>query len=570
MINRRIAEILNEIADLLEIQEVEFKPRAYRRAAQTIESYSKDLAEIYKTGGRKALDEIPGVGKSIAEKAEEIIKTGKLAYLEKLRRKVQIKDEVMHVEGVGPKTAKQLYKKLGITTIKDLERAARKQKIRRLKGLGKKTEETILENIGFAKAGQGRMLIHAAMQDARDLIEGLKSRAEVKTVRIAGSLRRHKETIGDIDILCVSARPEMTMDFFTKLDEVKKIIAKGRTKSSVLLADGAHVDLRIVEQRSLGAALQYFTGSKAHNIETRRIAQEKRYKLNEYGLFRGKEQVAGKTEEEIYKKLGLQYVPPELREMEGELEAAKKKKIPALIERGDIRGDLQMHTKRSDGQASAEEMIRAAKALGHRYICITDHAGMLRIAHGMRGPELASYRKAVEKAAKKVGGIRVFVGAEVDIGKDGKPAIADKYLKDLDIVLGSIHSAFRQGKKTMTDRIIAAMRNDHIDIIAHPTGRRIGKRQGYDLDWKNIFKTSTDTKTLLEINGQPERLDLCGPMVRAAIEAGCTLSMGTDAHNTPSLAFIDYAVGQARRGWAAKKDIINTRSVKQVERFFGV
>ncbi len=570
MINERIAQVLNEIADLLEIQEVEFKPRAYRRAAQTIESYSKDLAEIYKKGGRQALDAIPGVGESIAKKAEEIIKTGRLTYLEELRKKVQIKDEVMHVEGVGPKTAKLLYKKLGIRTIKDLERAARRQKISKVKGFGEKTEEAILENISFAKAGKGRMLIHTAMQDARGIIDGLRTCSEVKTVSLAGSLRRHQETIGDVDLLCVSKNPEKTMDFFTTLDEVRKIIAKGRTKSSVLLADGAHVDLRIVDHRSLGAALQYFTGSKAHNIATRKIAQDKGYKLNEYGLFKGETQVAGKTEEEIYRMLGLQYVPPELREMEGELEAARKGGIPALVERGDIKGDFQMHTKHSDGQASAEEMIRAAKELGHMYICITDHAGMLRIAHGMGGPELAAYRREIKKAAKKVGGIRVFVGAEVDIGKDGRLAIQDKYLKDLDIVIASVHSAFRQDKKVMTERIITAMHNEHVCIIAHPTGRQINKRQGYDLDWKKVFKASADTGTLLEINGQPERLDLSGPMVRAAIEAGCILSMGTDAHNTPSLHFIDYAVGQARRGWATKKDIINTRSVKQIERFFGI
>lgn len=570
MINTLIAEILNEIADLLEIEEVEFKPRAYRRAAQTIESYPEDLADVYKKGGRKALDAIPGVGKGIAEKTEEIIKTGKLAYLEKLRKKIPIKDEVLHVEGIGPKTAKQLYKKLGITTIKDLERAARSQKIRKLKGIGKKTEETILENIGFAKAGKGRMLIHTAMQDALHLTGGLRNRPEVKTVSIAGSLRRHKETIGDIDLLCVSAKPERTMDFFTKLDEVKKVIAKGRTKTSVLLADGAHVDLRIVEEKSFGAALQYFTGSKAHNIETRKIAQEKGYKLNEYGLFANEKRIAGRTEEEIYKKLGLQYVPPELREMEGELDAARKNKIPKLIERGNVRGDLQMHTTQSDGQATVEEMVRAAKSLGHDYICITDHAGMLRIAHGMKGPELAAYRRTIEKAAKSVGGIRVFAGAEVDIEKDGKLAVEDRYLKDLDMVIASVHSAFRQDKKVMTERIITAMHNEHVCIIAHPTGRQINKRQGYDLDWKKVFKASADTGTLLEINGQPERLDLSGPMVRAAIEAGCILSIGTDAHNTPSLHFIDYAVGQARRGWATKKDIINTRSVKQIERFFGI
>lgn len=570
MINKLIADILYEIADLLEIQDILFKPHAYRRAARMVESYSSDLRIVYKEGGKKAIDAIPGVGESITEKIEEIIRSGKLKYLVDLRKKVPIKRGVLRVEGIGPKTAKVLYKKLGVKSLKDLEAAARKGKIKRLAGMGKRTEEEILKNIGFAKKKGGRMRIDSAMRNAKHIIDDLKRARVVTRIEIAGSLRRQKETIGDVDLLCTSKNPKATADAFTKFDYVKRVMAKGRTKSSIRLDDGTNVDLRIVSPASFGAAMQYFTGSKGHNIATRKIAIKKGFKLNEYGLFRGSRQVCGKTEQEIYRKLGLQYIPPELREMQGEFDVAAKKKIPTLIERSDIKGDLQMHSTHSDGTASIVEMARAAKKLGHKYICMTDHAGILQIAHAMKGPQLAAYQKAVRKANRQVSGIHIFCGAEVDIDKDGKLAIADKYLKRLDIVLGSIHTGFRGARAKMTTRIIAAMENEHVDIIAHPSGREINKRQGYELNWQKIFDAAKRTETLLEINAHPRRLDLNGARIKEAIEAGCMLSMGTDAHSPDTLRFIDFGVGQARRGWAQKKDVINTRSVKQIEKFFGI
>lgn len=567
MKNKEVAEMLNEIADILELQEVEFKPRAYQRAAMAVESLSEDIETVAK---EDRLEDIPGVGKSIAETIKEFVKTGKLKYLVKLRKQTPIKiEELSHVEGMGPKSIQKLYKKLKIKDLKSLEKAAKAGKIRKLKGFGETGEQNILRAISFSKISKGRMLLGVAWPIAQEIVGQLKKLKEVQRIDIAGSLRRKKETIGDLDILIVSQHPKKVIEAFTSLDSVSRVGAKGGTKASVKLDSGLQVDLRVLPEQSYGAAMQYFTGDKTHNIATRKIAIKKGYKLSEYGLFKGKKIIAAKTEEEIYKKLGLRYIPPELRRDEGEIEAAAKNKLPSLLQLKDIQGDLHMHTTASDGTYSIEEMAKAAKKLGRKYIAITDHSGFLKIAGGLTGPQLLRHKEKIKKINRKIGGITILSGTEVDIKSDGTPAIADKYLKQLDVVVGSVHSSFKMNKGGMTKRLLTAISNKHIDIIGHPTGRLIQKREAYTFDTEKVFKAAADTKTCLEINSYIDRLDLKNGMIKDAIGKGCTLVIDTDSHSTEHLRFTEFGVYMARRGWAEKKHILNTQPVNKILEWFG-
>ena len=566
MKNKQVAEILNEIADILELEDVQFKPRAYRRAALGVESLPEDIAMVAKKG---KLENIPGIGKSIAETITEFCKTGKVKYLEKLRKKTPIKvGELSHIEGVGPKTIKKLYQKFKVKNVKELQKIAKEGKIAKLKGFGETIEENILRGIKISKKSKGRMILGFAWPIAEGIIKELKKSRDVKRVDVAGSLRRKKETVGDIDILVASPAPKKVIELFTKLKPVTRVLVKGSTKASVKMESDVQVDIRVIPENIYGAALQYFTGNKIHNIKTRQIAIKKGYKLSEYGLFKGKKIIAAKTEEEIYKKLGLQYIPPEIRRDQSELETAAKNNIPQFIRVKDLQGDLHMHTTASDGGNSIEEMAKAAKQLGRKYIAITDHSGYLKIAGGMTGPQLLKHKEKIKKINKKIPGITILAGTEVDIDKDGKPAIADKYLKELDLVIASIHSGFRGTKKHMTDRLLTAIHNDHVDIIGHPTGRLIKRREPYDFDIDKVFKAAKDTKTCLEIDAYPERLDLRDSLVREAIEKGCKLTIGTDAHSTEHLDFLKFGVFTARRGWAQKKHVLNTQPLNKVLDWF--
>jgi DNA polymerase (family X) len=555
MKNRAVAEILYEIADILEIKGVEFKPYAYRRAAQNIESLPQDIEDVYKDG---KLQELPGIGKAIAEKISEIIETGSSTSLEDLKKSVPIDLELLNIGGLGPKKIMILYKTLKIKNVSDLEKAATAGKIRKLRGFGERTEQEILKNIDF-KRKNVRILLGEASPVAENIVDILKKSGLVTRAISAGSIRRMKETIGDIDILVVSKSPVKVMDFFTKMKDVQKVLVKGDTKSSIVLNNGIQADIRVVNEKSFGSALMYFTGSKEHNIALRKIAIHKKMKLSEYGLFSGSKQVSGRTEEEVYHKLGLHYVEPEMRENTGEVAASQNNKLPELISYNDIRGDLQMHTNWSDGQNTIEEMAAAAKLLGYEYICITDHAGSLAIAHGLDEKRLL--KQAEEIVKLDINGIKILQGVEVNIKDNGTLDISDSVLKKLDVVVAGVHSRFKQDN---TEQIMKAMENENVDIIVHPTGRVINQRKEYGIDIHKIIDKSKETGTVLEIDAQPNRLDLNDVNARIAIENGCKLVINTDAHAVEQLENMKYGLGVARRAWAQKKDVINTNNLDKM------
>lgn len=563
--NLEIAKILNEIADILEMKEVEFKPRAYRRAARTIKSLSRPIEEIQEEG---KLEELTGVGVSIASKITEIITTGTSKYYEKLKTEVPVDIETLtSIEGMGPKTVEMLYTNLGIKTLEDLEKAAKNHKIREIKGLGPKTEENILEHINLAKRNQERMLLGLALPVA----EGIKNQLEneldvIKKISVAGSVRRMKPTIGDIDVLVFSSDPGKVADYFIKMADVQEVLGKGKTKVSVILANGLQVDLRLVGEESFGSALLYFTGSKDHNIALRKIALKKEYKLSEYGLFKDDTQLAGKTEHDVYDKLCLQFIPPELRENRGEIEAAQDGNLPRLIGYNDVRGDLQCHTKWSDGSQSIEEMAKAALELNYDYLCITDHYGDLKIAGALDDRQLREEVKEIDRINRKLGEIEILKGAEIDIQPDGSLNVNETLLEELDIVIASVHSNFNQTKEEMTHRIIQAMENKYVSIIAHPTGKKINKKPPVQLDLNSIFDASKETGTLLEINSSPERLDLDDTTSKAAVTAGCRIVIDTDAHTTSDFNHMQLGIAMARRGWIQKKDVANTSNLKQLRK----
>ena len=565
MKNLEVARILYEIADILELQDVKFKPAAYRRAARNIENLPEDIEEVYKNG---KLENIPGVGKNISKKIAEYLKTGKLKYYEKLKKKSPAHiEELLNISGIGPKLAKRLYKELKIKNIEDLKKAIKEHKLEKLERMGTKAEENILR--GIENVQTKRMLLGLALPTALEIEKRLNNLKEVETASLAGSIARRKETIGDIDILVCSTKPEIVMNFFTKMSDVKNILASGETKSSVVLKNGIQIDLRIVPRSSYGSALQYFIGSKEHNIKLRQIALKKGYKLNEYGLFRKKDnkKVAGYRQEDIYRKLGLSYIEPEMRENRGEIECAQKHKLPKLIKYGSLKGDLHMHTKWSDGSATIEKMAEAAKKLGYEYIAITDHVG-LSVARAMDEKRLKRQISEIRKIDKKTGGIKILAGAEIDIKPDGSLALSRQMLKQLDIRIGAIHSRFKSSKSEMTQRIVRALSSGYIDILAHPTGRLIQKRNPYDVDLDKIFQTAKDNKVVMEINSMPERLDLNDINIKKALEFKLKFSINTDSHNAENLHFAELGIATARRGWAQAKDVVNTRNLSGLKKFF--
>jgi len=570
MSNFEIARILYEIADMLELQEVQFKPRAYRRAARSVEELSEGIEEIYKKGGLDALREIPGVGEHISTKIEELIKTGKLQYYEKLKKEFPIDLEALgKVEGLGPKKAMKLYKELGVRNLEDLEKAAKEHKIRGIEGFGAKSEEKIISGLGLAKASGERMLLARAVPIVDELTAKLRTLKELRRLEVVGSFRRRKETVGDVDLLAVSTYPEKIMDFFTSMYKDSSIISKGQKKSSIRLSSGLQVDLRVFSEEEFGSAMMYFTGSKDHNVELRKIAISRKMKLSEYGLFSGNRIAASKTEADIYKKLGMDYIPPELRENMGEINAAQEGKLPHLVEPGDVRGDLHCHSEWSgDGSGSLEVLAKSAKSLGYEYLLISDHGGPeVRIVNGLDEKRLRKQMAEKDKLNKKLEGITLLKGVETNILKNGKIDLPNSILKDLDMVLASVHSNFSQPSAMMTKRIISAMENEHVDIIPHPTGRLISSRQPVAMDFGEVVDAAKRTGTFLEINCQPERIDLDFLHLISA-KGKARFTLGTDSHAPSQLRYMEFGVSNARKGWCGKKDILNCLSLKGLRKIF--
>lgn len=570
--NQDVARILREIGEYLEMQRVQFKPRAYEKVAEVVEGLEEDLNETYRRGGIKALEEIPGVGISIAEKIEELIQTGRLKYYEALKRKTPVDlTALTAIEGLGPKLVRKLYQKLGIQNLKDLERAAKKGEIAKLAGFGKKTEENILKGIEFVKSSGGRFVLGFVLSEIRMIEERLKKLSGVEELVVAGSVRRRKETIGDADILVISKKPKPVMDYFVNMPEVVRVYAHGETKSAIKVKSGLDVDVRVVPAESYGAALNYFTGSKDHNVAMRQIAIKKGLKLNEYGLFRGKKQIAGRTEEELYRALGLEYIEPEMRENGGEIELARARKLPKLVGYDDVEGDLQVQTSWTDGSDSIEAMARAAAKRGLTYIAITDHTKRLAMTGGLDARRIQKQWLEIDQVNKKLKreGITMTVlkGTECDILKDGTMDLPDEILAKLDVAGASVHSYFNLGRGEQTERIERAMTNPHVDIIFHPTGRLIGRREPYEVDIESLVATAKKTGIVLEIDAYPDRLDLKDEHIRKCVAAGVKMSIDSDAHTAAHLDYLEYGIAQARRGWAERKDVVNAWPVDKMRGF---
>ncbi|MGB7002062.1 MAG: DNA polymerase/3'-5' exonuclease PolX [Halobacteriota archaeon] len=570
MINLDMTRIFDEIADILEVKgENSFKIRAYRRAARTIETLTQDLKVIAERGGVSELKKISGVGEGIAKKILEIAETGDCKKHRELTQEVPSGVlELLTIPRIGPKTIAKLHDELGITNIEELEEAAKLHNLERLPGLGAKVEENILKGIAQYRSYKGRVLLSEALPRAESIVIELKKLDAVDKIIIAGSLRRMRETIGDIDLLVVSNRPRAVMDAFTNLDSVEDIVAKGDTKSSIVLR-GIDVDLRVVAEASFGAAAHYFTGSKHHNIRIRELGMKQGLKINEYGIFRGDERIGGEDEADVFASVGLAYIPPELREDRGEVEAAKVNKIPELVAANDIKGDLHVHTNWSDGKNSIEEMARTAISSGYEYIAVADHSPAVGIAGGMTAEKITKRQDEIEKLNTRFEdeGINfsVLSASEVDIKSDFSMDFPDDVLKSLDVVVGAIHTKFTQDRETMTKRIVTAMENPNVDIIAHPTGRLLGKRDPYEVDMEQLMESARDTGTIMELNSFPARLDLNDVHCKMAKDYGVLIAISTDAHDAMQMRdVIKYGVATARRGWLEPKDVVNTRGLEDV------
>jgi DNA polymerase (family 10) len=565
MRNADIARVLAEIATIMAVKgENPFKVRAYERAVEAIEGLSEDLGSIREEGGLRS---IPGIGASIAEKIEELLDTGRCKHHQELLSEFpETALEFLRIPGIGPKTVKVLLDE-GITTVEELEHAAQEGGLRHLRGLGEKTEQEILRGIAHLREYSQRANLGEAWGVAQEIMREVRAGAPVKEMEAAGSLRRMKETIGDIDVLVTSDQPEAVMECFTTLDVVAEVLAKGPTKSSVRTRSGMQADIRVVPPESFGAALQYFTGSKQHNVRLRDLAVRKKLRLNEYGVFRvdGKEErVGGRTEEEMYAALGLPLIPPELREDQGEIDAARAGKLPRLIEAADIRGDLHLHSDWSDGHQGIEAMARAAREVGYEYIALTDHSPSQTVAGGLSIERLQERMAEIEAARKAVPGLTILAGTEVDIKRDGRLDYPDQVLAELDFVVASVHSGWKMERAEMTARILKAMENPWLDCIGHPTGRLIGRREAYEVDMDEVLRAAARQGVAMEINAYPDRLDLRDLHARRAKELGVKMIISTDAHSADHLALMRFGVATARRGWLEAKDVLNTLPVEQL------
>ncbi|MGH7547928.1 MAG: DNA polymerase/3'-5' exonuclease PolX [Gemmatimonadales bacterium] len=567
MQNPDIARVFDEVADLLEIQDANpFRVRAYRNAARTIRDFPEPIAEAVRAG-TKDLTEIPGIGEDLAEKITEIVTTGELPLRKQLAAKLPAGLlDLLRIPGLGPKRVKLLHKKLKVKSAADLAAALDKGKIQKLKGFGPKMEEKMRAGLGAAQRAERRLLLHEVESQANALVAYLKAGGGIKQIEVAGSYRRRRETIGDLDVLVTCSNSAKVMERFVGYGEVADVVSKGETRSTVKLRGGLQVDLRAVEPAAYGAALQYFTGSKAHNVELRGLAQDKKLKLNEYGLFKGTRRVAGKTEQEIYAKLGVDWIPPELREARGEMARARAHGLPTLVELSDMRGDLQMHTNATDGQATIAEMADAARPLGYEYIAITDHSKRVTMARGLDAKRLREQWQTIEQWNAPSRGFTILKSVELDILESGKLDLPDDVLTEADYVVATIHYGTNQTEKELTKRLVGAAEHRWVDAIGHPTGRLLGKREPYPLDFDALARAAAAAGCLLELNGHPERMDLPDTLAAAAKQHGVRFVLSTDSHTPTNLTFMRYAVDLARRAGLEATDILNTRPLDEFRR----
>jgi len=557
--NADIARVFEEIADLLEIEEGNpFRVRAYRNAARVVGDLRFDLAE--RIGGGEELPKLPGIGTDLSAKIREIAATGTCALREKLGRRLPAGiTELLRIPGLGPKRVRALYRELDVHTPAQLQRAARDGRLRELEGFGEKTEKKLLDAVAAQLGKARRAKLAVAAQYAKSLVDYLRATKGVKDAVVAGSFRRMKETVGDLDLLVVGDDAPAVMERFLRYPEVKEVLAGGGTRASVVLASGIQVDLRVVGGESFGAALHYFTGSKAHNIAVRKLAQQRKLKVNEYGVFRGKRRIAGETEESVYASVGLPYIAPELREDQGEIEAARRGELPRLVELADLQGDLHVHTRATDGRGSLREMAEAARAHGLAYIAITEHSRRVTMAHGLDPARLARQIDEIDRLNADLKGIVLLKGIEVDILEDGALDLPDSILARLDLVVGAVHSKFNLPRARQTERILAAMDRPHFTLLAHPSGRLIDARDPYDVDMLAIVRKARARGVFLELNAHPERLDLTDVHCRMARDEGVLVAINSDAHSANDFDNLSYGIGQARRGWMEKKDVLNAR-----------
>jgi len=565
--NTEIADMFEQLADLLEIREDNpFRIRAYRNAARVIRSHGRSMAELVDSGADLA--ELPGIGADLAGKIATIVRTGKLPLLDQLRAKVPPPlVEMTRIEGLGPKRAKALYRALRIRSLEDLQRAARSGRIREIKGFGARTEQLIGQRAARLASTERRIKLADAEDIVGPLVEHLRAVDGVKNVEVAGSYRRRRDTVGDLDLVVSASRNAPgAMDALVGHEDVAEVLAKGSTRGTVRLRNGVQVDLRVVNPASFGAALYYFTGSKAHNIAVRRLAIARGLKLNEYGLFKGDRSVGGRTEQDVFDAVDLPFIPPELREDRGEIEAARKKRLPALVEVTDIRGDLHCHTKATDGRDTLEAMARAAAARGYEYVSANDHTKRVSIAHGLDRRRLLQQVRAIDKLNAKLQGIVVLKSAEVDILDDGSLDLPDSVLKELDFTVCAIHYGLNRSREKQTERILRAMDNPYFTILAHPTGRLINAREPYDIDLERVLTAARERGRILEVNAHPDRLDLDDQGCRMAKEAGVRVAISTDAHRVSDLDFMRFGIDQARRGWLERDDVVNTRRLADLRR----
>ncbi len=563
MKNKELGDLFDKMANILEFKgENPFKISAYRRASRILGDLTKDIEEIAQSGELKT---VPGIGEGMAQKIEEYLKTGKISKYEEIKKGVS--DElisIMDIPGMGPKTLAMIHKEKGISSLFGLEKAIEDGSLIGLPGIGEKKVENLKRGIELLKASKGRMNLGVAFPLARRIVETLREKTGSRKIEWAGSLRRMRENIGDIDILATGPNHQKIIHAFTHLPEVKEVLASGETKSSVIVEGGVQIDIRVVEEDSYGAALQYFTGSKGHNIHLRGIAKAKGIKINEYGVFRGEKKIGGKEEKDVYQALGMDWIVPELREDRGEIEAAQKKRLPKLVEEPEIKGDLHVHSKWSDGTSSIEEVAKAAQKRGYQYIALCDHSKSLRIAHGLDETRVLNQIEEIDRINEKLKGFQILKGTEVDILTDGKIDHPDKILERLDYVVAAVHSGFKQEKEKMTKRIVRALENPLVHCLAHPTGRLLGARAPYEVDIDEVMETAKKYGKVLEINATLERLDLDDVYCKKAKEMGIRMAIGTDSHHPDQLWMISLGVAVARRGWLESPDLLNTLPLKEI------
>lgn len=562
MKNQEVAEIFRKVASLLEIKgDNPYRIRAYQRAAQNIEALTRDIEDLAR---RNQLSRIPGIGADLAGKIKEILETGTLRLYEELKKEIpQELLRFLEIPGLGPKKAKIIYETLGITSIEDLERACKEHKIARLPGMGYKTEENILRGIKLLREKIGRRPLGEVLPLAEDLVEYLKRKAPVEKIAVAGSIRRRRETVKDIDVLVTSKNPLSVMEVFVAYPGVEEVLVHGETKTSVRIKPGIQVDLRVVDPECWGAALAYFTGSKAHNIRLRELGVERGLKINEYGIFRGNERIGGREEKEVFSAVELPWIPPELREDRGEIEAAREGRLPKLVDYDDIQGDAHVHSKYSDGTASLEEIAQRAEALGLSWVAVCDHSQGLKVAGGLSVSALMEKKKAIEEFNRRSKRVKLIFGAEVDILSDGSLDYPDEVLAEIELVIAAIHTGFQQPEAQLTQRVVAALKHPLVHALAHPTGRLIGEREPYAIDMQAVIRTAAENGKALEINAYYKRLDLNDIQTRAAKEAGVKILIGTDAHIVDQMDYLPLGVAVARRGWCEKENVLNTFSYKE-------